>query len=82
MGWKSSDVFRFDLGPHLQGQTRTAKVKSGYNSLIIGLRGLLCETNFQDIMAWVSSDVITFDLWPPPSRSSDGSLALVSCLSG
>ena len=27
MGWESSDVFRFDLGPHLQGQTRIANLK-------------------------------------------------------
>ena len=45
MGWKSSDVVRFDLGPLLQGQTRIAKLKSAYNSLIIGPRGLQCETN-------------------------------------
>ena len=30
----------FDLGPHLQGQMRIAKVNSAYNSLIIGPRGL------------------------------------------
>ena len=29
-----------DLGPLLQGQTRIAKVKSAYNSVIIGPRGL------------------------------------------
>ena len=29
-----------DLGALLQGQTRVAKVKSAYNSLIIGPRGL------------------------------------------
>ena len=40
MDWESFDVFRFDLGPLLQGQTRIAKVKSAYNSLIIGPRGL------------------------------------------
>ena len=40
MGWESSDVVRFDLGPLLQGQTRIAKPKSVYNSLIIGPRGL------------------------------------------
>ena len=40
MGWESFDVVRFDLGPLLQGQTRIAKVKSAYNSLIIGLTGL------------------------------------------
>ena len=37
---ESSDVVRFDLGPLLQGQTRSGKVISAYNSLIIGPRGL------------------------------------------
>ena len=45
MGCESSDVVRFDLGPLLQGQTRIAKLKSAYNSLIIGPGGLQCETN-------------------------------------
>ena len=40
MGWESFDVVRFDLGPLLQGHTRIAKLKSTYNSLIIGPRGL------------------------------------------
>ena len=40
MGWESSGVVGFDLGPLLQGQTRIAKLKSAYNSLIIGRRGL------------------------------------------
>ena len=31
---------RIGLGPLLQGQTRIAKGKSAYNSLIIGHRGL------------------------------------------
>ena len=39
MGWESFDVIRCDLGPLLQGQTRIA-----YNTLIIGRRGLQCET--------------------------------------
>ena len=30
----------FDLGPLLQGQMRIANVKSAYNSLIIGPRGM------------------------------------------
>ena len=34
----------FDLGPLLQGQTRIAKLKSAYKLLIIGPRGLQCET--------------------------------------
>ena len=33
-------VVGFDLGPLLQGQTRIAKLKSAYNLLIIGPRGL------------------------------------------
>ena len=40
MGCKSFGVVGFDLGPLLQGQTRMAKVKSAYNLLIIGPRGL------------------------------------------
>ena len=45
MGWESFGVVRFNLGPLIQGQTRIAKPKSAYNSLIIGPRGLQCETN-------------------------------------
>ena len=40
MGWESFGVVRFDLGPLRQGQMRIAKLKSAYNSLIIGHRGL------------------------------------------
>ena len=44
MGWESSDVVGFDLGPLdlgplVQGQTRIVKLKIAYNSLIIGPRG-------------------------------------------
>ena len=39
MGWESPGVVGFHLGPLLQGQTRRAKLKSAYNSLIIGPRG-------------------------------------------
>ena len=39
MGWESSGVVGFDLGFD-QGQTRIARLKSAYNSLIIGPRGL------------------------------------------
>ena len=45
VGWESFGVVRFDLGPLVQGQTRIAKVKSAYNSLIIGPRGLGWQTN-------------------------------------
>ena len=40
MGWESSGVVGFDLGSVLQGQTSVAKLKSAYNSLIIGHTGL------------------------------------------
>ena len=64
MGWESFDVVRFDLGPLLQGQTRIAKLKSDYNLLIIGRRGMQCETNLQEIIGWESFDVVTFSLGP------------------
>ena len=35
MSCETFDVVRFDLGPLLQGQTRIAKLKSAYNSLIM-----------------------------------------------
>ena len=44
MGWESLGVVRFDLGPLFEGQTRIAKLKSAYNSLTIGPRGLQCDT--------------------------------------
>ena len=44
MGWESFDVVTYGLGTLLQGQTRTAKLKSAYNFLIIGHRGLQFET--------------------------------------
>ena len=40
MGWESIAVVGFDVGPLLQGQTRMAKLKIAYNSLIIDPTGL------------------------------------------
>ena len=40
MGWESCGVVGYDLGLLFQGQTRIAKLKSAYNLLIIGPRGL------------------------------------------
>ena len=65
MGWVSCGVVGFDLGPLVQGQTRIAKLKSAYNSLIICPRGLGWQTNLWEIMDWESSGVIGFDLWSP-----------------
>ena len=41
---------RFDLRPLVQGQTRIAKLKSAYNSLIIDPRGLQYDTNSYKIL--------------------------------
>ena len=43
-------MVRFDLGSLLQGETKIAKLKSAYNLLIIGPRGLQYETSLQEIM--------------------------------
>ena len=64
MGRESFDVVRFDLGPLLHCQMRISKLKSAYNSLIVGSRCLQCETNLQEIMGWESSDVVSFDHGP------------------
>ena len=54
----------------IQGHPRSAKLthiadfKSAYISLIIGARGLQCETNLKEIMGCKSSDVVRFDLGP------------------
>ena len=60
MGLEFSDVFRFDLGPLLQGQMRIAKFKSAYNTLIIGPRGLQCETNVRK--SWAGYLLIWYGL--------------------
>ena len=57
-------MVRFDLGTLLQGQTRIPKLKSAYNLLITGPRGLQCETNLYEIIGWESFDVVRFDIWP------------------
>ena len=64
MGWESFGVVRFDLGPLVQGQMRIAKLKSAYNSLIIGRTGLGWFTNLWEITDWESSGVVRFDLGP------------------
>ena len=44
--------------------THIADFKSANISLIIGPRGLACETNVEEIMGWESSDAVRFDLGP------------------
>ena len=45
MGWEYFDMVRFNRVPLFQGQMRIAKFKSTNNSLILGRRGLQCESN-------------------------------------
>ena len=45
MGLESFGVVGFDLRLLLQGETRIPKLKSAYNLLIIGPRGLQYKTN-------------------------------------
>ena len=59
MGWESSGVVRFDLGPLLQGQMRIAKLKSAYNLLLV-LEFWDGKPN--EIMGWESIDVVRFSL--------------------
>ena len=65
MGWECSGVVGFDLGPLLQGQTRIAKVKTAYNSLIIGHRGLGCNQTY--IKSWAGNLFVCSDLTLDPS---------------
>ena len=64
MGWESFGVVEFDLGSLFQGQTGIGKLRSAYNSLVIGPRGLGWYTNMWEIMCWESSGVLGFDLGP------------------
>ena len=63
MGWESSGMVGFDLGPLLQGQT-SAKVKSAYNSLIIDPRSL--QYNTSHTKSW-AKNFLMLDLTLGPS---------------
>ena len=60
MGWESVDVVRFDLEPLLQGQTNIAKLKSAYNSLIIGSRSLDGKPSYRK--SWAGNLLVWSDL--------------------
>ena len=65
MGRESFGVFGFELGPLLQGQTRIAKIKSAYNSLIIGPRGLGWKATYRK--SWAGNPLLWSDLTLYPS---------------
>ena len=63
MGWESSGVVRFDLGPLLEGRMWSFIPIMVYISLIIGRRGLDVKTTYEKSCApnfWIGSD-LTFD---------------------
>ena len=62
---ESSNVVRSDLGPLLQDQTRIAKLKSAYNSLIIGARGLGWKPTYRK--SWAGNLLVWSDLTLGPS---------------
>ena len=74
MFWESSGVVGFDLGPLLEGQMRTAKLKSAYNSLIIGPRGFgslsLRWIQFASVLRCARSSYILFR-WSFESKIGD-----------
>ena len=45
MGWESFDVADLTLDPSFKVKQGYPYLKSAYNSLIIGPRGLQCKTN-------------------------------------
>ena len=70
MGLKSFGVYRFYLGPLLQGQTRIAKLKSAYNSLILVAE--VWDTKPTSWKLWARNLMVWSDLTlAPPSRSKE-----------
>ena len=65
MGWESFGVVGFNLGPCSQGQMRIAKLKSAYNSLIIGPRGLEWKPTYRK--SWAGNLLVWSDLTLDPA---------------
>ena len=64
MGWESFGVVGFDLGPLVQGQTSIG-LKSAYNSLIIGRKGLDGKPTYRK--SWAGNLLVWSDLTLDPS---------------
>ena len=65
MGRESFGVVGFDLGSLLQGETGIAKLKSTYNSLIIGPRGWDGKPTYRK--SWAGNLLVWSDLTLDPS---------------
>ena len=64
MGWESSGVDGFDLGPLLQGQMRIAKVKSAYTRLLLVIE--VCNVKSAHRKSW-TGNLLMSDLTLGPS---------------
>ena len=64
MGWESSGVVRFDLGPLLQGQTRIAKLKVLITRLLLVIQ--VWDGKPTNRKSWAGNlfDMVRFDLGP------------------
>ena len=82
MGRESSDVLRFDLMPLLQGQTRIDNLKVLITRLILFLEVCNVKTTYRKSFCWEYFDLDRFDLGPLLQYKKNGSLTLVSCISG
>ena len=66
-----SDVVIFDLGPILQGQTRIAKLKSAYNSLIFVLE--VWDGKLTNGKSWARNLMVWSDFsWGPSFKVKQG----------
>ena len=72
MGWESSDVVTFDLGPLLQGQMRRASLKVLITCLLLVLE--VCNVKQTNRKSWAGNlfvwSYLTLD---PTSRSNEDS---------
>ena len=65
MGWESSGVVRFDLGPLLQGQMRIAKLKMLITRLLLVLKVWDCKPAYRK--SWAGNLLVWSDLTLDPS---------------
>ena len=65
MGLESSGVDRFDLGPLLQGQMRTAKLKTSYTRLLLLLEVWDGKPTYRN--SWAGNLFVWSDLTLGPS---------------
>ena len=60
MGWESSNVVRFYLGPLVQGQTSIVKLKSGITCLLLVLE--VCNVKPTYRISWAENFLMWSDL--------------------